>query len=101
MALTDLMRVMSHCWVNSHWELTGKIEELKIRVDALRRGHREELSEKMRIAALVQMLLGDIRDMVCQRLSVCSTYRGIRDRDRNFASNRRPWAEPRGYRSPS
>lgn len=31
----------------------------------VRRDHGEELSEKMRIAALVQMLLGDIRNVVC------------------------------------
>lgn len=57
-------------------------------MDALHRDHGEQLSEQMRIAALVQMLPRDICDMVRQSLDEGSTNRGIRDKFRNLVSNR-------------
>lgn len=49
--------------------------------------HGEQFPEQMRIAALVKMLLGDVRDLVCQSLDGGSTNRGIRDKMQNVASN--------------
>lgn len=40
-----------------------------------------------RIAALVQMLRGDIRNVVCPNLDAGSTYHVIRNKLRNLVSN--------------
>lgn len=76
--------------MKSHRELLSNIEEWQVRVDALARDHGDELSEKMRIAALVHMLRGggDIKNDVCQSLDAQSSYRGIRDKLRNLMANR-------------
>lgn len=65
-ALMDNMRVMSPDKARTHREVIPKIEAWQVRVDALHTDHTEQLSEQMRIAALIQMLPGDIRDVACQ-----------------------------------
>lgn len=61
--LIDLMWVMSPGRAQNHRELFTTIKERQVRRD-----HGAELSEKTGIAALVQMLLGRIRDIVCQKV---------------------------------
>lgn len=80
---TDIMRVISWGGVKYRRELVAKIDEWQVRVDAVNRDHGEELSETMKLAALVPMLPRDIRDIVCQSLDVLSTNRGMRDKVRN------------------
>ena len=87
-ALTDLMKVMAPGRVKHQKELAAKMEEWQVRVNALRRDHGEELSEKMRIAALLQMLPLDIRDLICQSLDGKVTFLGVRDRIRSLVVNR-------------
>lgn len=67
------MRVVPPGKVKNHREVIAKIDEWQVRVDALSRDRWEELSGKMRIVALAQMLPGDVRAVVCQSLGTQST----------------------------
>lgn len=46
------------------------------------------MSDDTCVAALVQMLPGDMRDVVCQSLDAGSTHRGGQDKVQNLVSNR-------------
>lgn len=52
------------------------------------RDHGAELSDKMWVAALVQMLPGGIGGVVCQSKDAQSTYQGIRGKMHNLVANR-------------
>lgn len=89
----DLMRAMSPGRVKNHHDMLPNIEEWRVR-DAFSRDHGEQQSGKMKIAALVQMLPGDIRDAMCQSLDAQFTYRAIRDKVHNLVANRVSLEDP-------
>lgn len=80
------MRVMSPGRVKGHREFIAKVEQWQVRVGAPSLDRGEDLSDVLRIAALVQMLPGDMRDAVCQRLDARPTCRGMRDNIRDLVA---------------
>lgn len=86
-AWTDLMG-MSPGRAENHQELFTRTGEWQVRVHALGRDHGEELSDKMSIAAFVQVPPGDSRDVVCSRIDAQSPHRWIRDKIRNLVAHR-------------
>lgn len=86
--LAEIMRVMFPGKVKTHFELLPKIKEWQARVDAFSRDHGEPSSDNLKIAALVQMLPGDIRDVVPYR-SWCTFCVMGRGRQEGAKTNKR------------
>ena len=87
-ALTALKRVMNPVRVKHFKELPKRIEEWEIQVQNLAKEHDEKLSERMKVAAILQMCPTDIEDIVYQNAESMDKYTTARDKIKGLVSNR-------------
>ena len=87
-ALTALMHVMAPGRVKHQKDLAARIEDWQVQVDNLAKDHGEVLSENMKIAALLQMVPLDVRDVICQTVDSDTVYDSVRNKIRSLIANR-------------
>ena len=87
-ALAAVIRVMNPQRVKHVRELAAAMEAWENQLNTLEKDHDERLSDRMKVAAFLQLCPGDIQDVIFQNADSMVKFENVKDRVKGLVSNR-------------